>query len=483
MKERLCSPENLPEIIKPIERLFIANRGEIAVKAINACIKRNISAVVAHSFSESNTLATRMAGKKGWDIALVESYDNQEEILKATLSSGCDTIFLGYGFLAENAKFVKKCEDAGIRVLAPLSETMELTADKIKARQIAKGLNIPVLKGTENLPALDDAIKAASELGFPVMLKISNMGGGKGNRVANDQQELEKAYRELRRRNENNKLFMEHFIEHAVHVEIQIAADKYGDVVSLGERDCTMQRLYQKIAEESPSPHITERIRAAMQKAAINFAKEIGYEGIGTWEFIVDLDRKGVDDKAWNFMEVNPRIQVEHGVTEAQTGIDIINLMMDIAEGKPFPFLQNDIKPEGHTIAVRLYAEDPKKGFTPSPGRISKFSHPANKNIRVDTGVEKGDEMSPWFESIIANVTAHGKTREKAIVALINYLKEVEIDGIKTNKEFLINLLNTPEFRNGEITTSFAEKLAEKLRKGEKKLKKGWKKARTILHG
>lgn len=467
MPERLRPPES----IKPIRKLLIANRGEIAVRAIKACEKRGVRAVVPYSLSDPNTLATRMAEEReGWELAPIggssqeESYADPAKILDEARSRKCDTIFLGYGFLAENSDFVKKCEDAGIRVLAPSSRIMELTGNKIKARKIAGGIrigklsHIPILKGTENLPTFQDAVKAASEIHFPVMLKDPDTGGGMGNIVARNSEELEKAYIQLKRREGNKELFMEQFVEHAVHVEVQIAADAYGNVVSLGERDCTMQRRYQKIIEESPSAHITEHTRTIIQKAAINFAKEIKYKGIGTWEFIVDLDNKGRrNEPAWYFMEVNPRIQVEHGITEEQTGIDIINLMMDIAEGRHLPILQNNIKPKGHTIEVRLYAENPNKGFELSSGKINILRFPNIDNVRVDTGAEEGDEISPWFDTTILKAIAHGKTREEARISLVQFLSQLEIAGISNNKEFLIELLKTSEFRNAKATTTFIE--------------------------
>lgn len=329
------------------------------------------------------------------------------------------------------------------------------------------------------------------------MLKIPDMGGGKGNLVARNLEELKSAYDKLKRRKPNCEILMEHFVENAVHVEVQIAADKYGKVISLGERDCTMQRNHQKVIEESPSPHITNRMREGVQNAAINFAKEIGYQGIGTWEFIIDKDKKGADgNPAWYFMEVNPRIQVEHGVTEEQTGVvDIVKLMIEIAEGKRLSISQNEIESkirEGHTIEARLCAEKlsvNNKGeniISPCPGKISKiYFPPEDENVRVDTGVENGDEMSSDFDSLIAKIIIHGKNRKEARTKLIDYLKQITVEGISCNKEFLIDILESEEFRNSNATTTFIERFLkrgkEKLDKAKKGLKEKLKKTRRKL--
>lgn len=457
------------EVINPIKKLFIANRGEIAVRAIKACREMRISAVAAYSPEDTESLAARIARSEmksnaSWGLAAIANYLDMDGILEQALNNGCDAIFLGYGFLSENPEFIKKCKAANMKVLAPPAETMELAANKINAKKIAEELGIPVLKGTENLPDLKSAILASSKLNFPVILKLPDGGGGMGNRVARNPEELEKQYKILKASNGNGEIFMEHFVEKAAHVEVQIAADKYGNIISLGVRDCTAQRRHQKIIEESPSPHITGLGSDEIQKAAIKFAKELGYQGIGTWEFIID-------SPSWYFMEINPRIQVEHGVTEKQTGIDIVKLMIKIAQGEHLSILQNEVKSEGHTIEVRLYAEDPSDNFNPSSGTISKLALPEDSNIRVDTGAESGDEMSAYFDPLIAKIIAHGKTREEARVNLLKYLYyKVEIEGITTNRIFLTRFLSSQEFIEGKITTDFAEELAKKLAKGFKAL-------------
>lgn len=455
-----------------IKKLFIANRGEIAVRAALTCERRKIHAVIPYSFSDSNSLATRMADKNsdnGWELAVLggtsaeETYSNPKKILEAALLHRCDAIFLGYGFLAENAEFVRDCEKSGLKVLATSSEAMGIVGNKISAREIAKKIKIgafstiPVLEGTGNLQTFEECVKEAKRLGYPVMMKDPDTGGGMGNIVANNEAELQQAYTTLKMNRNNKQLFLERYIARAVHVEVQIIADTQGNVVSLGERDCTLQRRNQKLIEESPSPHISDRMRKVLQSAAVAFAKHVNYRSVGTWEFLVDLDRKGRNGNAWYFMEVNPRIQVEHGVTEEQTGIDIIDTMIDIAEGKKLPFTQEQIKPKGHTIEVRVYAEKPEEGFRQSFGKLQELNYPAVKGVRIDKGYEKGDEMSPWFDPTICKLIAHGQTREEAMERLSQALQHLDILGVQNNRSFLIELLNTDEFRNAKETTSFTE--------------------------
>jgi acetyl-CoA carboxylase biotin carboxylase subunit len=455
-----------------IKKLFIANRGEIAVRAARACEKRRIKAVIPYTFSDSNSLVTRMADRnidKGWELAVLggisaeETYANPKKVLEAALLHSCDAIFLGYGFLAENADFVEMCEKAGLKVLAASSEVMKLVVNKVSAREIAKKIRIgafstiPVLEGTEDLKTFEEAVKAARDLGYPVMLKDPDTGGGAGNIVANNEVELQQAYTTLRMNRNNSSIFMERYISRAVHVEVQIIADSHGNVVSLGERDCTMQRRSQKLIEESPSPHINEATRKIVQSSAITFARSVGYKGAGTWEFIVDLDRKGRNGQAWYFMEVNPRIQVEHGVTEEQTGIDIVGTMIDIAEGGRLKFTQEEIKIEGHTIEARVYAEKPEEGFKQSFGNLQVLSYPNLKGIRIDKGYEKGDEISPWFDPTICKLLAHGSTREEARQKLVSALSGLDIVGVQNNRDFLLELLETEEFRLAKGTTTFVE--------------------------
>lgn len=465
-----------------IKKLFIANRGEIAVRAARACEKRKIKAVIPYSFSDSQSLATRMADRNienGWELAVLggtsaeETYANPKKMLEVALLHKCDAVFLGYGFLAENHEFVRMCHDAGLKVLAAPAKIMELVGNKVTAREIAKKIKmgpfstIPVLEGTGNLSSFEEAVKSTKDLGYPVMLKDPDTGGGMGNIVANNEAELQQAYTTLRMNRNNKTLFMERFIKRAVHVEVQILADAHGNVVHLGERDCTMQRRSQKIIEESPSPHISQGLRDVLQTTAVSFAKYINYQGAGTWEFIIDLDRKGRHGSAWYFMEVNPRIQVEHGVTEQQTGIDIVNTMIDIAEGKKLAFTQSQVKAEGWTMEVRVYAEKPEENFKQTSGNLQVLKYPVIKGLRIDKGCEKGDEVSPWFDPTICKLISHAVTREEARLKLDNALRNLDIVGVQNNRDFLVELLNTEEFKNVSGTTAFVEMWWQKQLQGK----------------
>lgn len=460
-----------------IKKLFIANRGEIAVRAALTCEKRKIKAVIPYSFSDSNSLATRIADKNsdnGWELAVLggtsaeETYANPKKVLEAALLHQCDSIFLGYGFLAENAEFVRQCEKAGLKVLAASPEAMGKVGNKIKAREIAKKIKIgafskiPILEGTENLKTFEECAKAGKQLKYPVIMKDPDTGGGTGNIIANNEAELQQAYTTLRMNRNNKALFLERYIARAVHVEIQIIADTHGNVVALGERDCTLQRRNQKLVEESPSPHIGDRMRKALSSAATTFAKNVKYTGVGTWEFLIDRDRRGRNGNAWYFMEINPRIQVEHGVTEEQTGIDIIDAMIDVAEGKKLSFTQEQIKPKGHTIEARVYAEKPEEGFRQTFGKLQVLNYPTTKGVRIDKGYEQGDEMSPWFDPTICKFIAHGHTRDEATQKLSLALMHLDILGVQNNKSFLIELLNTKEFISANETTTFTEQWWQK---------------------
>lgn len=465
-----------------IKKLFIANRGEIAVRAARACEKRKIKAVIPYSFSDSDSLATRMADRNienGWELAVLggtsaeETYNNPKKILDAALLHKCDSIFLGYGFLSENFEFIRECEKAGIVTLTPNADTMKLVGNKVTARESAKKIKIgpfstiPILEGTSKLDSVEACLKSAKELGYPVMLKDPDTGGGMGNIVANNDAELQQAYATLRMNRNNKSLFLERFIRRAVHVEVQIIGDKHGNVVHLAERDCTMQRRSQKVIEESPSPHISDSLREVILSTSVAFAKSVNYSGAGTWEYIIDLDRKGRHGPAWYFMEVNPRIQVEHPVTEMQTGVDIVNTMIDVAEGKKLPFTQDQIKTSGHTIEVRVYAEKPEEGFKQNAGKFEVLKYPNIKGVRVDRGYEQGDEISPWFDPTICKIMSRADSREEAREKLIDALSNLEILGVQSNRDFLIEALNTSEFRDAHVTTTFVESWWQKHLQGK----------------
>lgn len=444
-----------------IGSLLIVDRGGIAVRAVEACIKRGIQAIVAYAPEDSKSVAVRMAKKLGFKRVPIDRYDDQEAILNIARSNRYNNcaIFTGVGALAEKIDFTSQCEAENLRILCPPSGAMRIVADKLAIKKAAEDCDISVLPGIE-LHSLDDAIKGISELKFPVMLKITNRGGGMGNRVAHNDDELKTAYGRLEEKlkeDPNGKMLMEHFIEKAVHVEVQIAADKQGHVVSLGGRNCSAQIKYQKRFEEAD-----DNIPSEIHQAAIALAKHTKYVGLGTVEFIID---KGKSEKTgklvYYLLETNARMQVEYGVTEAQTDIDMINLFMDINEGNSLPFSQEDVRSQGHTVEVRLCAEDPKNNFMVSPGKIKEFSHPTIEGVTVNTGIRKKGTIYPWQHLLIALIISHGKNREEAILKLIKCLENTKIKGIKTNREFMIHFLKTPELRNGQVTTTFLERCAE----------------------
>lgn len=467
------------EEIRPLQKTFIAARGEIAYRAAKTFAKRGIPAVVPYTFADQNPLASEIARQnedKGWELSALggtsseENYTNPKILIETMRLHGCDSVFLGYGNLSEKAEFVRMCEEEGIRVLAPPSTVMERVGNKINAREVAKATKIssrfgwstiPVIEGSGDLPDIETAKKVAMGLGYPVMLKDPDGGGGDGNASCRNERDLVTNYERLRGKPENKQLFAERFVENPVHVEVQLAADKYGKVISLGDRDCTMQRRGQKLIEESPSPHITDRLRGVLQQAAVSFARAVDYEGVGTVEFIIDLDRKGKEnDPEWAFMEMNPRLQVEHPVTEEQLGgIDIVGLMIDIAEGRRLPFTQEDIRPAGHTIEARVYAENPARNFAKDSGVVSVFRHPDVEGVRIEPALREGDELSIWYDHTLLKAVSHAETRELAREQLVRLLLGTEVMGVSSNLHFLTELLNTPEFRNGKDgNTNFVEK-------------------------
>lgn len=467
------------EEIRPLQKTFLAVRGEIAYRAAKTFAKRGIPAVVPYTFADQNPLASELVEQnidKGWELAPLggtsseENYTNPKILIETIKLHGCDSVFLGFGNLSESAEFVEMCEAEGIRVLAPPSNVMKKVGNKINAQEVAKTTKIrsrfgwstiPVIEGSGDLPDIEAAKKTATGLGYPLMLKDPDGGGGAGNAICRNERELVNNYEYLSGKPENKQLFLQRFVENPVHVEVQLAADKYGKVISLGERDCTMQRRGQKLLEESPSPHITERLRGVLQQAAVSFGQAVNYQGVGTVEFLIDLDRKGKgEDSEWAFMEMNPRLQVEHGVTEEQLGgVDIVGLMIDIEEGRRLPFTQEDIKPTGHTIEARVYAENSDRNFAKDSGVVSVFRYPEVDGVRIDPALREGDELSIWYDHTLFKAISHAETRELAREQLVRLLLGTEVMGVASNLHFLTELLNTSEFRDGNKgNTNFVEK-------------------------
>lgn len=439
-----------------IRKVLIANRGEIAVRIIRACRELGIKTVAIFSEIDKDAMHTELA-----DEAICvgtskskDSYLNESNILSAAVVTGCNAIHPGFGFLSEKASFASMCEECNIKFIGPSSETISIMGNKSMAREIMKKANVPVIPGSDGLiNNIEEAKIEAKKIGYPIMIKASSGGGGKGIRIVPNESELENAYFTAKTEAKNNfgddSVYMEKFIENPRHIEFQILADSFGNVIHLGERDCTIQRRNQKVLEEAPSIILSNKLREKMGIAAVNAAKAVNYINAGTIEFL--LDKHG----DFYFMEMNTRIQVEHPVTEMITNVDIVKEQLNIANGKELSLSQDDIVIEGHAIECRINAENPNKGFAPCPGKIIFLNIPGGNGIRVDTAVYNGYSIPPTYDSMIAKLIAHGKTREEAIRKMLRALDEFVIDGVDNNIDFQISILNNELFRLGNYDTSF----------------------------
>ncbi len=439
-----------------IRKVLIANRGEIAVRIIRACRELGIKTVAIFSEIDKDAMHTELA-----DEAICvgtskskDSYLNESNILSAAVVTGCNAIHPGFGFLSEKASFASMCEECNIKFIGPSSETISIMGNKSMAREIMKKANVPVVPGSDGLiNNIEEAKIEAKKIGYPIMIKASSGGGGKGIRIVPNESELENAYFTAKTEAKNNfgddSVYMEKFIENPRHIEFQILADSFGNVIHLGERDCTIQRRNQKVLEEAPSIILSNKLREKMGIAAVNAAKAVNYINAGTIEFL--LDKHG----DFYFMEMNTRIQVEHPVTEMITNVDIVKEQLNIANGKELSLSQDDIVIEGHAIECRINAENPNKGFAPCPGKINFLNIPGGNGIRVDTAVYNGYSIPPTYDSMIAKLIAHGKTREEAIRKMLRALDEFVIDGVDNNIDFQISILNNELFRLGNYDTSF----------------------------
>ena len=438
-----------------INKVLIANRGEIAVRVIRACKEMNIKTVAIYSEADKDALHVRLADEAVCvgPAKSSDSYLNEKNILEAACLTGADSIHPGFGFLAENAKFAKMCEECNIKFIGPSYETIELMGNKINSKKLMKENDVPVIEGSKDkLNSYSEAQKLAQSIGYPVILKASAGGGGKGIRIVFKEQDLEDMLSLVKQETKNafgdDTIYMEKYIQNPRHVEIQILSDMYNNCVYLGERDCSVQRNNQKILEEAPSTVLNNAMRKAMGEAAVRAAKAANYEGAGTVEFLVDSSNN------YYFMEMNTRIQVEHPVTEMMTGIDIVKQQLKIASGKRLDLMQDKIKPRGHSIECRINAENPYKNFMPSPGKITKLVLPGGNETRVDTAVYEGYTIPPYYDSMIAKVIVHARTRNDAIAKMKRALDECIIEGIDTNIEFLKSILSNEKFKSGEFTTA-----------------------------
>ena len=438
-----------------INKVLIANRGEIAVRVIRACKEMNIKTVAIYSEADKDALHVRLADEAVCvgPAKSSDSYLNEKNILEAACLTGADSIHPGFGFLAENARFAKMCEECNIKFIGPSYETIELMGNKINSKKLMKENDVPVIEGSKDkLNSYSQAQNLAQSIGYPVILKASAGGGGKGIRIVFKEQDLEDMLSLVKQEAKNafgdDTIYMEKYIQNPRHVEIQILSDMYNNCVYLGERDCSVQRNNQKILEEAPSTVLNNAMRKAMGESAVRAAQAANYEGAGTVEFLVDSSNN------YYFMEMNTRIQVEHPVTEMMTGIDIVKQQLKIASGKRLDLMQDKIKPRGHSIECRINAENPYKNFMPSPGKITKLVLPGGNETRVDTAVYEGYTIPPYYDSMIAKVIVHARTRNDAISKMKRALDECIIEGIDTNIEFLKSILSNEKFKSGEFTTA-----------------------------
>ncbi|MGH7314501.1 MAG: acetyl-CoA carboxylase biotin carboxylase subunit [Candidatus Rokuibacteriota bacterium] len=438
-----------------MKRVLVANRGEIAVRVIRACRTLGLETVAIYSEADRGALHTRLADRAvcvGPPPASA-SYLNVPSILATARGTGCDAVHPGYGFLAENAAFATACLEQGLRFVGPPPDAIRLMGDKLEARRLAARLGVPVVAGSPGpVRSLDDA----AAIGYPLLLKASAGGGGRGMRLVRTASELgpqiERAAAEARAAFGDGTLYAERYLERVRHVEIQVLADVRGGVVHLGERDCTLQRRHQKILEEAPSPAVSPSLRRSLTEAALTLARAVEYRSAGTVEFVLDPSAE-----RFYFIEMNTRIQVEHPVTEMITGLDLVALQLRLAAGEPLPFGQADVRFTGHAIECRINAEAPEEGFRPCPGAVTVWAMPTLEGVRVDTHVEPGAVVPPFYDSLLAKVVAHGADRAAAIARLRDALAAFQVEGVSTTIGFHRRILDHPDFVANRVHTRWVE--------------------------
>ena len=443
-----------------IKKVLIANRGEIAVRIIRACREMGIETVAVYSEADREALHTKLADEAVCigPAPSSESYLSMDRIISATIVTGADAIHPGFGFLSENAKFAELCEQCNITFIGPDSKVIARLGNKQEARNTMVAAGVLVIPGSKE-PIYDakEGARIADEVGYPVIVKAALGGGGKGMRVANTPEEFQQSFNTAQKETQmafgDNTMYIEHFVQHPRHIEFQILADSYGNVIHLGERDCSIQRNHQKMIEESPSVALSEELRKKMGDAAVKAAKAAGYVNAGTIEFL--LEKNG----NFYFMEMNTRIQVEHPVTEWVTGIDLIKEQIRIASGKKLSYAQEDVHLSGHAIECRINAENPEKGFRPSPGTITDMYLPGGKGIRIDSAIYSGYTIPPYYDSMVAKLIVWAKNRNEAIRKMQSALGEIIIEGIDTNVDYQYEILNHPDYLSGDIDIEFIEKM------------------------
>jgi acetyl-CoA carboxylase biotin carboxylase subunit len=442
-----------------MKKVLIANRGEIAVRVIRACREMGLATVAVFSTADKNALHAKIADEAvcigGADSK--SSYLSEKAVLSAAEITGADAIHPGFGFLSENAAFARNCEKCGIKFIGPKPETIDILGDKAQAKITMKNAGVPVIPGSDGAVSdISEIRRLAAEMGYPVMVKASAGGGGRGIRRVDREEDLEvnvtAASEEAKNYFGDGSLYIEKFIVDPKHIEFQIFADSFGNTVHLGERDCSMQRRNQKVIEETPSPVMTEELRQKMGEAAVKAAKAAKYENAGTIEFLLDINGN------FYFMEMNTRIQVEHPITEAVTGVDLVKAQLSVAAGERLSFAQEDIKLTGHSIECRINAEDPAQNFRPCPGRIEALHIPGGPGVRIDSAVYQGYTIPPYYDSMIAKLIVHDKTREGAIMKMRRSLAEFIVDGVKTNIDFQLSLMTDKAFADGSYNIGYLSK-------------------------
>lgn len=441
------------------EKVLIANRGEIAVRVIRACRAMGIKTVAVYSTADRQSLHTYLADEAVCigPAQARDSYLNIPAIITAAKGTGADAIHPGYGFLSENSTFAKMCRENDIAFIGPTPEVIDRMGNKSQARRTMMDAGVPVVPGTKKgIHDVGEALEQARKIGWPIMIKASSGGGGKGMRVSESEEDFADMFNIAQRESVNafadNTMYLERAVQNPRHVEVQIIADNHGNVVALGERDCSVQRNHQKMIEESPSPALDEELRARMMDDAVKAARAVGYTSAGTIEFLLD------DDRNYYFMEMNTRIQVEHCVTEMVTHTDLVGEMIRVAAGEVLSFSQDDIQLHGHAIECRINAEMPEKNFMPSPGTISQTHLPGGNGVRVDTAAYDGFEITPYYDSMIAKVIVLGRNRTEAIAKMHTALEEMVVVGVQTNLDFQYSILENETFCAGEANTSFIER-------------------------
>jgi acetyl-CoA carboxylase, biotin carboxylase subunit len=440
------------------EKVLVANRGEIALRVVRACQELGVAAVAVYSDADESALHVRHADEavRIGPPPAGKSYLDVEALIDAAKESGAEAVHPGYGFLAENAAFAAACREAGLTFVGPSAEAIEKMGNKSAARRLAREAKVPVVPGSDDASSADEAAQTAGGIGYPIMVKAAAGGGGRGIRVAEDEDELRKAVQVARREAEaafgDGTLYLEKLLVAPRHVEVQVMGDHEGNVIHLYERECSMQRRRQKVLEEAPSPGISPGVREKMTEAAVRLAREAGYANAGTVEFLVE-------DEEFYFIEMNTRIQVEHPVTEMLTGVDLVKEQIRIAAGEPLSLKQEDVPMVGHAMEFRINAEDPDQDFMPSPGEISWLDVPGGPGVRIDSAIYQGYQIPPFYDSMVGKLIVWALTREEAISRARRALREYRLEGIKTTIPLHLRLLKGEAFRSGEYHTGYLEEL------------------------